>query len=303
MAKIVISGATGFVGRILVKRLLDQNHHVIVLSRRTDAFKNERSQNLTVDWWDGKSLGLWTSQLDGADAIINLSGEGIAGKRWTAPQKEILKNSRLDATRALISAATYASKKPKTFINASAVGYYGSVKSGEVTEDFPKGDDFLANLCAQWEEEAKKAQSLGARVVLIRIGIVLEKEGGALKKFIPPFRFFVGGPLGSGDQFFPWVHREDLIGIILYALQNSSLSGPVNAVSPGILTMKEFCAELGQAMKRPSWAPVPAFALKILLGEMADMVITGQKAVPKRLQEEGYRFLYPDIKTSLASIL
>ncbi len=301
--KIVIAGGTGFIGRALVKRLLEDHHKVVVLSRKVDAFRETQSADLKVEAWDGQTPGAWASQLEGADAVVNLSGEGIADKLWSAKRKRALRESRLHSTRALVGAIAEAHQKPKVLVSASAVGFYGPVASGDVPDNSSKGRGFLADLCAQWEEEAKKAEAFGLRVVLLRLGVVLEKEAGALPKFLFPFRFYAGGPLGSGHQFFPWVHRVDVVGTVLYALQNSSVSGPVNVVSPGVLTMGEFCSVLGKVLNRPSWAPVPTFVLYLLLGEMASMLVTGQKAVPKRLTEAGYHFRYPDADIALRNIL
>jgi len=195
-----------------------------------------------------------------------------------------------------------AAAKPKVFISSSAVGYYGNVDEGEVLESHPKGRGFLADTCERWENEARKAEALGIRTVLLRIGIVLEKGGGALGKMLPPFRLFAGGPIGSGKQWFPWIHRADVVDIILFAIKTEALKGPVNMTAPTPLRMKEFSAGLGDAIHRPSWAPVPAFALKTLLGEMADMLLEGQKAVPKKLIGAGYRFRYPELGRALKSI-
>lgn len=301
--KIVLAGATGFIGRALVKRLLEDRHQVVVLSRRVDAFKDIASPDLKVESWDGKTAGAWAFQLEGADAVVNLAGEGVADARWSAARKDVLRESRLNSTRALVAALCACRQKPSVLVNASAVGYYGDVPEGDVPESAPKGRGFLADLCAEGEAEAMKAAACGARVVTLRIGVVLEKDGGALKKFLPPFRFFVGGPLGSGRQYFPWVHRADVVGAIEHALKNRELSGPANVAAPGILTMKGFCSVLGRSLGRPSWAPVPGFALKLLLGEMAGMLLTGQKALPTRLEQTGYRFRYPDASSALADIL
>lgn len=301
--KIVLSGATGFIGRALVRRLLEDGHQVVVLSRRVDAFKEMSSAALKVEAWDGQTKGAWASIIEGVDAVVNLAGESIAGARWTAARKKALRDSRLNSTRAVVAAIGMAAQKPVLFVNASAVGFYGNVPNGEVTENSLKGSGFLPNLCAEWEDEAKKAEAFGVRVVLLRLGIVLEKEGGALPKFLTPFHFFVGGPLGSGRQYFPWVHRGDVVGAILFVLQNPSLSGAFNVTSPGILTMKDFCSALGRSIGRPSWAPVPSFVLKALLGEMSEMLLTGQKALSARLQQAGYRFRYPEAETALRNIL
>lgn len=301
--KIVLAGATGFVGRALVKRLLEGGHELVVLSRRVDAFKDTLSPKLKIEPWDGRTAGAWASRLDGTDAVVNLSGEGIADKRWTKGRKLALRSSRLDTTRALVSAITSVSKKPSVLVNASAVGFYGPVEKGDVTETAPKGSGFLADLCAQWEWEAKKAEASGLRVVMLRFGVILEKEGGALLKFLLPFRLFAGGPLGSGRQYFPWIHRGDAVGAVIHAIEKPSLSGPVNVTAPGSATMGEFCEALGAVMHRPSWAPVPELILRPLLGEVAGMLVTGQRAVPKKLQESGYRFRYPDVRTALTHIL
>ncbi len=301
--KIVLAGATGFIGRALVRRLLEEGHTVTILSRRANAFREYPSKDLKVEAWDGQTAGAWVSVLEGADAIVNLAGESIAGGRWTPARKKALRDSRLNSTRALVAAIAKASQKPKSLVNASAVGYYGDVPNGDVTENSLKGRGFLPDLCDEWEAEAKKAEASGLRVVLLRLGVVLEREGGALEKFLTPFSLFIGGPLGSGRQFFPWVHRGDVVGAILYTLQNAELSGAFNVASPGILTMRQFCSALGRAMGRPSWAPVPGFVLKVMLGEMSEMLLGGQRAIPARLEKAGYKFRYPEAESALRQIL
>lgn len=300
--KIIVSGGTGFLGRPLVKRLLEANHSVVLLTRNPSSARDLKHESIQVEQWDGKSVGTWAQQMDGADAVINLAGESIGGKRWSERQKGCILNSRLDATKTLVSAIAQAKKKPSVFISASAVGYYGNVESGDVTESHPRGNDFLSDVCEKWEQESGKAVPLGVRVVNTRTGVVLEKGGGALKKMLFPFKLFAGGPLGSGEQWFPWVHRDDLIEIILSILQNPALSGPVNVSAPESVTMKEFCTALGKAIHRPSWAPVPAFVLRAALGEMSLIVLTGQRVVPKKLQEAGYTFRYPKLETALQTI-
>jgi uncharacterized protein len=301
--KIVLAGATGFVGSALVRRLLEDGHSLTVLSRRVDAFKDMPSQNLKVEIWDGKTAGVWTQALEGADAVVNLAGESIAAGRWTSARKKALRDSRLETTRALVQAIAALSNKPKLLINASAVGFYGDVPRGPVTESSLGGRGFLAELCAAWESEARKAEGHGLRVVLLRLGVVLEREGGALPKFLTPFNLYIGGPLGSGRQYFPWVHRGDVVGIVLFVLRQPQLFGAFNVSAPGVLTMKDFCSALGRAMGRPSWAPVPGFVLKTLLGEMSEMLLTGQQAVPARLQQAGYEFRFPEAETALRNIL
>lgn len=300
--KVLVAGATGFVGKALVKRLLDEEHEVFVLSRRSDAFKNLPSASLKVQTWDGQNVGHWSKLLEDVDVVVNLAGEGIADQPWSTEQKRKIKASRLDATRTLVNATARSLSRPRVWVNASAVGYYGNVPEGDVTEDSPKGKGFLPDVCADWEEQALNAADLGLRVVLLRFGIVLEKDGGALKKFILPFKWYAGGPLGSGKQWFPWVHRDDVVGAILFAIEHERLSGPVNVTAPEPLRMKEFCQELGRAMKRPSWAPVPGFVLKLVLGELSEMLLTGQRVIPQRLTQAGYSFKYPQASLALASL-
>jgi len=300
---IVVSGGTGFIGNALLKRLVESGHRVTLLTRNPDAVKHPPGGRVDVERWDGKTAGSWAQCVDGADAVMNMAGEPIAAKRWTDTQKTRILNSRLDATRAIVAAIQKAEQKPSVLVNASAVGYYGHVESGDVTESHPKGVDFLADTCARWEEEVTKAEPLGVRVVRLRTGIVLEKDGGALKKMLLPFKLFVGGSLGSGHQWFPWVHRDDVVGIILFVLEHADLSGPVNVAAPEPVTMKQFCKALGAVMGRPSWAPVPAFVLRVTLGEMSDMLLTGQRVVPQKLQEAGYSFRYPRLDEALAAIV
>ena len=205
-------------------------------------------------------------------------------------------------TGAIVSAIGQARKKPSVLVSASAVGYYGHVEYGDVAETHSKGNDFLAAVCERWEQEARRAEAYGVRVITPRFGVVLEKEGGALKRLLLPFKLFLGGPLGSGKQWFPWVHRDDVIEIISFVLQNPKVSGPVNVTAPEPVTMKEFCTALGKALHRPSWAPVPAFVLRTILGEMSLVVLTGQRAIPKKLLEAGYTFKYPQLTGALSAI-
>jgi uncharacterized protein (TIGR01777 family) len=301
--KILLAGGTGFIGSALLKRLADEKESVILLTRRPEAAQALSMPSVEVEEWDGKTTGTWARRVEEVDGVMNLSGESIGAKRWTAVRKDLILRSRLESTRAIVSAISLARKKPKVLINASAVGYYGAVERGEVDESFPRGRDFLADTCGQWENEALRAEAFGVRVVLIRTGIVLDKNAGALKKFLLPFRLFVGGPLGSGRQWFPWIHLDDVVGAILFALRSGALSGPVNLAAPQPVTMREFCSALAKVLRRPSWAPVPPLILRIVLGEMAGMVLTGQCVVPRKLQEAGYNFRYPRLDEALASIL
>lgn len=300
--KIIVAGGTGFIGKALVDALARENRRVVVLTREPAKFSGSASFGVTVVFWDGRTPGAWEKGLSGADAIINLSGENIAARRWTPIQKQKIVSSRVEATAALVRAVEKSDTRPSVLINASAAGYYGDVPSTEVPESAPQGKGFLADTCMAWEREALRAGPSGVRVALMRFGIVLEKDGGVLKKMLGPFRFFLGGPFGSGGQWFPWVHRDDVVGSILHALKNPELKGPVNVAAPDAVTVRDFCGALGKAIGRPSWLPLPAFALRLLLGEMSELLLTGQRAVPARLLESGYSFRYPRLAAALSAV-
>ncbi len=301
--KAVIAGGTGLVGQYLIQALVQKGYQVVLLSRSSAKIRLASRPQVETVVWDGRFLGAWAACLEGADAVINLCGEGIADKRWSAKQKEKLRASRLDSTCAIVQAIEKCKIKPKVLVNASAIGFYGSVPEGEVDESHHRGNGFLADLCVEWEEVAQQAMRHGVRVVLPRIGIVLEERKGALAKIIPPFLWGIGGPLGSGEQWFPWVHIQDLVGMILFSIKHESIEGAFNACSPHPVRMKEFCSILGKVLKRPSWAPVPEFLLKVLLGEMAEMLLGGQRAVPRKMLEAGFRFRQPGLEASLVSLL
>ncbi len=297
---VVLAGGTGFIGGALAQALAARGDRVVLLTRDPDAARANLGATASAVGWDGKSSGEWAKALDGADAVVNLSG-GAMG-RWTPANKLALLKSRIDSTRALVAALSSAARKPKVLVNASAVGFYGDVPDGEVTESSAQGRDFLASVCGQWEREALAAEPLGVRVVLARVGVVLGEGGGALSMMAPPFKLFVGGPLGSGRQGFPWIHRDDAVGAILFALDSDKLSGPVNLTGPVAEDNEGFCAALGRALGRPSWIRVPAFAVRLAVGEMADMLLGGQTAVPRKLLDAGYKFKYADADAALAAV-
>jgi uncharacterized protein len=298
--KIAIAGASGFIGSLLADHLWNQRHDLLLLSRNppreTDVTKQE--------WvaWNPRTTGSWEQSLDGVDGIFNLAGEPIAAKRWTHAQKERIKTSRVQSTRALVNAIATAKDKPKFLINASAVGYYGPHGDETITEDSGPGDDYLSRVCVAWEEEASKAEAYRVRVVLVRTGIVLGKGKGALAKMVPPFKFFAGGPLGSGNQWMPWIHIEDQLGLLMFFLDNETARGPFNATAPNPVTMTEFGKTLGDVLNRPSWATVPAAVLTLLVGEMAEMLLNGQRAVPQAALKLGYEFKYPTLMPALQSL-
>lgn len=299
--KIVLAGGTGFIGRGIIERFARESHSIVLLTRRASQSYPAWPSVRTV-LWDARSVGDWAVELDGADAVMNFVGEPLDAKRWTARQKETIIASRVEPTRALIEAIRRARQKPPALINASAVGYYGPVEHDAVTEERGPGSDFLAHVVTRWENEATRATQQGVRVVLLRMGVVLARDGGALKKMALPFRLYLGGHLGSGRQWFPWVHREDVAGVVDFALHQPALAGPVNVVAPQAVTMKQFCVALGKAMRRPSWAPVPSLVLRVLLGEMADMLLTGQRVVPAQLMRHNYTFRFPGLDDALRDI-
>jgi uncharacterized protein len=299
--RIVIAGGRGFLGRPLAASLGADGHDVVVLTRGHAAARGSGYPR-PVPWTPDGTAGAWRSEIDGAGAVINLAGESIAAKRWTAAQKQRIAESRVQATRSLVKAIRGATTPPPLFISGSAVGYYGPLSDQPVTEETAAGADFLAQVCVQWEEEALVAAGDRTRVVRIRTGLVLERDGGALPQMLPPFWFGAGGPVGSGRQYWPWIHREDWIGLVRWVMQ-AAVSGPLNATAPHPVTNADFARALGRAMHRPAFIPAPAFALRLLLGEMAHaLLLSGQNAVPARALSEGFRFAYPKLDEALAAI-
>ena len=303
MAKILVAGGTGLIGTPLVERLLQAGYEVVLLTRRPAEVRT-RHERLRPVLWDGKTLGAWASEAESAKAIINLCGSGIADERWTDARKLELLNSRIHPLQALVQAAVRAADPPKAFITASAVGYYGDLPPDEaVTETHRRGLGFLAETCGQWEKASETAAQFGIRTIWMRFGVVLALGGGALPKFLPPFKAYVGGPLGSGRQIVPWIHRDDAVSAVLHALEHHSLTGPVNVTAPHLVPMKDFCSELGKALGRPSWLPVPGFVLKALMGESAQVVLEGQRALPRKLMDSGFKFKHPDLASAFKNLL
>ena len=300
--KVVVSGGSGFIGEALCRSLARQGMNVTILSRNPLQAKPLQNHAVTLVEWDGMTTGRWESELASATAVINLAGEPIAGGRWTQKRKQLIVDSRVKTTRLLAQAISRLTDKPRVLINASGIGYYGTSQEIRFDERNGRGSDFFADLCAAWEEAALTAQPAGVRVVCLRIGMVLEKDGGALAKMMPPFRAFVGGPIMPGTQWVSWIHRTDLIGLIEWSLAHDQVAGPVNAVAPDVVTMKEFCQMLGKAMRRPSWLPVPGFALRLAFGELASFMTTGQRVTPKVALDGGYQFRYPRLDAALRAI-
>ena len=297
--RLVIAGGTGFIGTALCARLLELGHSLILLTRSPSPATTSANQKWLS--WNPRSPGAWEEAINGSDGVINLAGEPVA-KRWTERQKEKIASSRIATTSTLVTAIGKVKEKPKFLLNASAIGYYGPHADETLTEESGTGNDFLSRLCAAWEKEAIKAEDHGVRVLRLRTGIVLGKGGGALAKMVLPFKLFLGGPLGDGNQWMSWIQMEDEIGLILFLLEHPDAHGAINATAPNPVTMSEFCKTLGDALNRPSWAPVPAFALRLLFGEMAEMLLTGQRVLPSGAQKLGYVFQYPTLLEALQAL-
>jgi len=298
--KIFIAGGTGFIGSRLVERLVENGHSLVLLSRAASKVQLARKAGVEALSWSDRQ---WPEALASAQAVVNLAGAGVADGRWTPGRKRIILESRINATRVLVSAMSGVKDGPKVLVNASAAGYYGPKGDENIDEQSPAGADFLAEVCSRWEQEAFKAREFGVRVAVLRLGVVLGAGGGALARMLLPFRLGLGGRLGSGRQWFSWIHRDDAAGLIQEALQNPALEGPVNAAAPGVVTNAEFTRTLARVLRRPAVFPVPAFALKLMLGEMSGMLLTGQKLVPRAAQKAGYRFLFPELEGALREVL
>jgi uncharacterized protein (TIGR01777 family) len=313
--KVIIAGGSGLLGSALVAALSDEHHEVVVLTRRSGT---AGAAGLTphaagvrplaagvknAQWTPDGEAAAWTSALEGADAVVNLAGESIGAGRWSATRKQQIVDSRVLATRSLVKAIAASSTPPPVFISGSAVGYYGPCGDEVVTEESPAGADFLAHVCATWEAEAARASSSSVRVVRLRTGLVLDRRGGALPRMLLPFRLGIGGPLGSGRQYWPWIHIDDWVRLVRWAIVTPALIGPVNATSPDPVPNAEFARSLGRAMHRPSLLPTPGFALRLMLGEMADgLLLSGQRAVPANASSAGFAFRYSRLDGALASL-
>ena len=301
--KVVITGGTGFIGTALTSALLERGDKVTLVTRAPVVAQQSWDGRIDARLWNGRDPGPWVMAVNGADAVINLAGESVAGGRWSPARKLALIKSRIDSTRAVVKALEAATERPPVLVSASAVGYYGANPKGDCPESSAQGSDFLAALCGQWEREAAAADKLEVRVVMARIGVVLGKTGGALAKMLTPFKFGLGGPLGSGRQPFPWIHLDDAVGAILASIDDVKLAGPVNVVAPEPATNAKFTKALGRALHRPAFLPAPAFALRLALGEMSTLLLDGQKAIPKRLLDAGYVFKHPSVEGALVSLL
>lgn len=304
--KVAITGATGFVGSRLVAKLSEQGHAVVVLTRSRPTAENlfPRAAFATVELVEYTPLktGAWQGAIAGCDGVVNLAGEPIAEGRWTESRKQRILHSRQVGTERIVEAIAQADPKPSVLVNASAIGYYGTSETAEFTENSPAGADFLAQVCQAWEGAAQPVKAHDVRLVILRLGIVLG-DGGAIARMIPPFKAFAGGPIGSGRQWFSWIHREDVVNMIIESLMNPERVGVYNATAPQPLRMADFCKTLGKVMGRPSWLPVPSFVIEALLGDGAIVVLEGQQVLPTAWQAAGFAYQYPDAESAIAAVL
>ncbi|MDD3654627.1 MAG: TIGR01777 family oxidoreductase [Desulfotomaculaceae bacterium] len=299
--KVLVFGGTGFIGKNLCSELLSAGYKACIVSRNPKKAKSLASGAEVVEW-NSSAGSLPVELLEGVSLIINLAGESIGNRRWTRSVKEEILYSRVRTTQAIVNAIKQKRDAPKVLINASAIGFYGPRGNEEITESTPAGRDFLAKVCRVWEEEAFKAHTVGIRVVAVRIGVVIGGEG-AIARMKTPFRFYIGGPLGTGAQWISWIHIKDLTRLIRFVAENENINGPVNATAPEPVRMKELCKVLGQVMERPSWLPVPDFLLKVVLGEMSDMLLNSQRVLPKKILKEGFEFWYPAPEAALRDVI
>jgi uncharacterized protein len=300
--KILVAGSTGLVGLAVVKALARDGHTVCRLMRPQSVVRGNAKQGVDVAW-NPATCELGGAGV-GADAVVNLAGASIAGGRWTKARKELLRTSRIATTRALVNALAKMNSRPTVLVSASAIGIYGDRRDEVLTEESNPGTDFLAGLAREWEAEALKAEALGIRVVLARFGLILAKHGGALAKMLLPFKLGAGGRLGSGKQWMSWITLDDVVGATRFAIENGTVRGATNVVAPNAVQNAEFTQALAQSLRRPAFFPVPAFALRLALGEMADaLLLSSQRVKPQVLEKLGYRFLHADLPAALGNVL
>lgn len=298
--KVLMTGATGFVGRKLVASLVERGHEIVALTRSVESARKKIGYPCGFFKWDGLSETVPARALEGVDAVVHLAGEGVADKRWTESQKQKILNSRTLSTKSLVQALQKLSAPPKVFLSASAIGFYGDRGEETLTEASPQGSGFLSDVCVAWESEARKCAR--TRNVQCRIGIVLGEGGGALKPMVPLFQSGVGGPLGSGSQWMSWIHLDDLVGMLTWALENPEVEGVFNAVAPNPVRNREFTQALARVLRVPAFFTAPAFALRLALGEMSKVVLASQKVLPSRSLEKGFRFKYSNLDAALESL-
>ena len=304
--RVFLTGGTGLIGTRIVRDLKERGDQPVVLTRNAEGAKKKFGEGVEIVEGDPTVEGDWMGVIENCEGVINLAGENVFAKRWNDKFKEKVRMSRLNATDNVVKALARNPRtgegQPKVLVSASAIGYYGASEEEEFTEEGRPGDDYMAQVCVDWEKHALEAESHGIRVALVRVGVVLDKEGGALAKMWTPFKMFVGGKVSNGKQWMSWVHHEDIKGIFLHALDND-VSGPLNGVAPNPVRNKEFTKAFGKALGRPTIFPIPRFMLRLMLGEVADVIATGQKVIPKRTQEVGYTYKFPHIAEALQDVV
>jgi uncharacterized protein (TIGR01777 family) len=302
--KIIVTGATGFIGKALVKELLQRGHKVVALTRGLEGARRALGPHVEVLEWHPPQLGPWADSFQTADGVVNLAGEPVANKRWTEEQKARLRASRLDATRAVVDAITRSEPRPTVLVNQSAIGYYGSQGDAVLTEESQPGSDFLARLVVEWEAAAKPVEAAGVRLVILRTGIVLGAGGGALPPMVLPFRMFAGGTMGDPGQWVSWIHLDDEIETIVRALTFDTMRGTYNAVAPNPVTMETLSGQIGRTVSRPSWVPGYGTVMRMALGrERGPAILSSERVLPARLQADGYEFHYTQSHEALKAVL
>lgn len=302
--KVIITGGRGLIGQALTRELVAHGYQVIVLSRQLPIFfPNNQPENVSYEMWDGRSAQGWGRLAEGARAIVNLAGENLSAGRWSGLRKQRIRDSRVHVGQAVLQAVRQARRKPGVVVQASAVGFYGACGDQTLTEEAPPGSDFLAKVCVDWEASTAPVAEMKVRHVVIRTGVVLDAESGALPDMALPFRLFLGGRLGSGRQYVSWIHMADEVAAIRFLIEHAEASGPFNLTAPQPLTNAEFGRTLSKVLHRPYWLPVPAFALRLLLGEMSSVLLNGQRAIPQRLLQLGFTFRFPDAESALRDLL
>ncbi|MCC7537691.1 MAG: TIGR01777 family oxidoreductase [Deltaproteobacteria bacterium] len=309
--RVFVSGGTGLIGAAVTRSLVARGDRVVLVSRRPVEARGRIERACGADARDRIEVlpgdpaehGDWQRALDGCDVVLSLAGEPVWAHRWSEAHKRAIRDSRVRSTERVVEAIAKAKSRPSVLVSSSAVGFYGPRGDEEVTEETGPGRDFLARVCVEWEDAAREAESSGVRVARVRTGIVLSPDGGALERMVAPFRAFVGGPIGSGKQWFPWIHLADEIRLLLFAMDDARVTGAINAVAPRPVTMTDFARALGRAMHRPSWLAVPGFSLAILFGEGAEVLLTGQRVVPAVARSLGFEFEHPSVDAALADLL
>jgi uncharacterized protein (TIGR01777 family) len=301
--RVIITGGTGLIGRLLAASLVKDGHEPIVLSRDPQRHQGQMPDGVRLVAWDAQSPQGWGDLADGADTIVNLVGENLSARRWSPAQKRRIRESRVNGGKALVEAIRQAKSKPKVLIQASGVNYYGPGGDKVLTEDDPAGSDFLSQVCVDWEGSTAEVENMGVRRVITRSGVVLDKKEGALPRFLLQFRLFAGGPLGNGRQWLSWIHPDDEINAFRFLIDHAEARGAFNLASPNPKTNRDFGKAIGRVLHRPALIPVPAFAIELVFGEMSIVVLKGQRAVPKRLEEIGFQFSHPELQEAVKDVI